>query len=410
MPPLSVAIDLTTLEWRGTRPPARSLPVRFAEAITQRAPTTMFSVLVRSENRAALAHLEAANARLIVAEPGPARSVLPRLQARVRLRLHKSRFAGRLEWLNSLQPALSRWRPGFLARLGVRVVLCPFTSSGFSEPAVPLVVAVSDLQHLSQPYLLGSSDRTARAQACSSTFRRATRIVCSTPWLRDLALQSDSVVPEHILTIAPGRLLTPPAPTAGSVAATLAQHALTNTQFLLLAEDFEPRHNHRVVLTALSILRARLPSSEIRLVCVGGPDSAAANFRIMADQMGLRPYVYCAGALGGEDTSALIQASRAVLAPALYETVGETVLEAMQLGRPVLSSQIPGLAELTGSAALTFDPHRPADLAAAFECVERDPALLNRLARLGQSRVAAFDAAQGVAEAYLGVLLEAQAA
>jgi glycosyltransferase involved in cell wall biosynthesis len=173
---------------------------------------------------------------------------------------------------------------------------------------------------------------------------------------------------------------------------------------LLLVADFEPRHNHRVVLTALAMFRARCPESDIRLVCVGGPDAGITSFKTIAEQMGLGQYVQFPGPLGRAETSALLHGSRAVLVPALYETVGETVLEAMQCGRPVLCGQIPGLAELTGGAALTFDPHHPADLATAFERADGDPALLERLAQLGRARAATLDDAHAVADAYVGVL------
>ncbi len=380
MPALRVAVDLTTLDQPADRASAESLQVRFAEALIQHAPGVTFAVLTRPATRAALAHLEASNARqVIIAEPSQLRSVLARFQARLRR------------------------RPGVLARLGIDVVFCPFTSSGVSDSSVPLVVAIDDLRHLSHPHLLTSGERTARAQAFGATCRRAARIVCSTPSLREVAAQRDGVPAERILTVAPGRLLADHSPTRPAIAATLARHGLEEHRFFLFVADFEARHNHRLVLTALAIFRARQPDSEIRLVCVGGPESAVASFKAIADQMGLGRYVQFVGGLGREQTSALMQGCRAVLVPALYETVGESVLAALQRGRPVLCSQIPELTELTGGAALTFDPHRPADLTAAFECVERDPALLNRLVQLGRERVATLDDAPAVAEAYLGV-------
>jgi len=380
MPALRVAIDLTALAQPGARPWAESLPVRFAEALIQHAPSVTFSVLSRPATRAALAHLEATNARqLSVPEPTQVGSVM----ARVQRRLARSRFAGRPGWLKSLRPTLSRWRPGALARLGVDVVFCPFTSSGFSDPSVPLVVAIHDLQHVSHPHLLTSGERLARAHAFTATSRGAARIVCSTPSLRDVARNSDDVLAERVLSVSPGRLLAQPTPARPATAATLARHRLVENRFFLLAADFEPRHNHRLVLTALAIFCARHPDSEVRLVCTGGPVAGVASFKVIAEQMGLGHVVQFSGPLGRDETSALMNGCRAVLVPSLYETIGETVIEAMQRARPVLCSQVPGLVELTGNAALTFDPHRPADLAGVVERVERNPGLLDPLGNSG---------------------------
>ncbi len=123
--------------------------------------------------------------------------------------------------------------------------------------------------------------------------------------------------------------------------------------------------------------------------------------------MGLTSCVEFAGALGREETLALLHGCRALVEPSLYETVGESVIHAMQLGRPVLRSQVPGLAAVAGSAALSFDPHRPADLACALERAEREPAALDWVAALGREHVATLNDAHQVAEAYVGVLHEA---
>jgi len=409
MPAVCVALDLTALEQRTDRPLAGALAVRFVEGLIREAPAVTFTLLTRPQTRTALAHLEAANARqLTIAEPRPWESGLMRLRARLWRRLRRSRFADRLGWLNSPTPLRSR-RPSVLDRLGVDVVCRPFTCSGLTEPRLPLVIATSDLQHVSHPYLLDVGQRASRAQASGASYPRAARIVCTTPSLRDVACQLEGVRAERVVTVAPGRLLTRPSlsPSPPVVAATLMRHGLTPGQYFLLVGDLEARHNHRVALTALAIFRAQHPDSETRLVCVGGPDTDAARFRTVAEQMGLGRYVDFPGALPREEVSALIQACRAVVEPSLYETIGETVLEAMQLGRPVLSSQVPGVAELTGGAAVTFDPHRPADLAAAFERVEGDPALLDQLAQLGRERLALFDDAHGVAAAYVDVFGEA---
>jgi glycosyltransferase involved in cell wall biosynthesis len=69
----------------------------------------------------------------------------------------------------------------------------------------------------------------------------------------------------------------------------------------------------------------------------------------------------------------------------------------------VLCSRLPDLAELTGAAALMFDPHRPTDLADAFERIEGEPRLREELAALGRARITQLDNEASVAEAYLSV-------
>ena len=62
----------------------------------------------------------------------------------------------------------------------------------------------------------------------------------------------------------------------------------------------------------------------------------------------------------------LIRGARAVMFPSLYEGFGLPVLEAMQLGTPVVTSRTSSLPEIAGDAALYVNPYdndadRPGD-------------------------------------------------
>jgi glycosyltransferase involved in cell wall biosynthesis len=123
--------------------------------------------------------------------------------------------------------------------------------------------------------------------------------------------------------------------------------------------------------------------------------------------MGLGALVQFSDARGSEDRAALIGGCRAVVVPSLYDTLGEVVLDALAAGRPVLCSHLRSLTALTGDAALLFDPHRPEDLASAFEHVERQPSLLDDLVARGRTRLTLLDDPASVAQAYLSVLRQA---
>jgi glycosyltransferase involved in cell wall biosynthesis len=411
MAAMRVALDLTTLQpstserWRDV------LPIRFAAALIQHLPDVDFSVIARSGGHQGLACLDGPNvSHLALPEPNLLDAVVARLDARLPGRYRRARLAHRFGSMRSLRPALGSMRPSVLSKIRADVVFCPFTNSTIGHPAVPLVAAVHDLQHLSHPYLLGSAERGERDRAFVATARRAHAVVCATPSVRDVARQSAGLSAERVVSVAPGRLLAARPQAGPAIAATLARHRLSHKDFLLLVADFEPRHNQRVALTALSMVQARHPASTPRLVCVGGPATARASFTAIADRMGLGSVTRFFGPLDRDETTALIQASRAVIDPALYETVGESVLQALQLGRPVLCSDIPGLAELSGGAALTFDPHRPADLAALFERIELEPGLLESLAALARQQVATLASAESVAQRYWDVFRKARAA
>ena len=79
----------------------------------------------------------------------------------------------------------------------------------------------------------------------------------------------------------------------------------------------------------------------------------------------------------------LVASAKAVVFPSLYEGFGLPVLEAMQLGTPVITANTSSLPEVAGDAAITLDPYDTAALAAAMMRLDRDPALCADLSARG---------------------------
>ncbi len=86
----------------------------------------------------------------------------------------------------------------------------------------------------------------------------------------------------------------------------------------------------------------------------------------------------------------LIRTARAVAFPSLYEGFGLPVLEALQLGTPVITSNTSSLPEVVGAAGLQIDPYDIDALAGAFIAMERDEAMYDRLLAAIPDQVAAF--------------------
>jgi len=86
----------------------------------------------------------------------------------------------------------------------------------------------------------------------------------------------------------------------------------------------------------------------------------------------------------------LIRGARGVLFPSIWEGFGLPVLEAMQLGTPVLTSNQGALAEIAGDAGLLVDPYDVAAIAAGIRALDEDAALRGRLAAAGPAAAARF--------------------
>lgn len=86
----------------------------------------------------------------------------------------------------------------------------------------------------------------------------------------------------------------------------------------------------------------------------------------------------------------LIRGARALLFPSLYEGFGLPVLEALQLGTPVMTSNTASLPEVAGDAALLVDPYDTRAMAEAIQALDSDAELRATLAQRGPRQAALF--------------------
>ena len=86
----------------------------------------------------------------------------------------------------------------------------------------------------------------------------------------------------------------------------------------------------------------------------------------------------------------LARGARSVIFPSLYEGFGLPVLEAMQLGTAVITSNTSSLPEVAGAAAILVDPYSVTDIANAMIAVDKDESLRESLEKRGVEQASKF--------------------
>lgn len=86
----------------------------------------------------------------------------------------------------------------------------------------------------------------------------------------------------------------------------------------------------------------------------------------------------------------LVRGAKALLFPSLYEGFGLPVLEAMQLGTPVITSNVSSLPEVAGDAGLLVDPYDVEALVAAMNRVDADEDLGRAMTAKGLKQAGRF--------------------
>ena len=185
-----------------------------------------------------------------------------------------------------------------------------------------------------------------------------------------------------------------PAPAPVQTSAELAAwlhglFALEHCGYFLFFGALEPKKNVGRLLeaylasgiqTPLVIVGGRAWKSEGEMRLLQGPSAGlSAATRVRQFDYMPRPWL-----------TALIRGARGVMFPSLYEGFGLPVLEAMQLGAPVVTSTESSLPEVAGDAALLVNPYDTAASASAMQRMDSDPALRERLSAAGLAQAERF--------------------
>jgi glycosyltransferase involved in cell wall biosynthesis len=119
-----------------------------------------------------------------------------------------------------------------------------------------------------------------------------------------------------------------------------------------------------------------------------GPDRLRVESAIAARTFD--PPIIMTGYLSGDPLkNALSDAAVVVIPTIMEETAGLAVMEQLDRGKPVIVSDIGGLAEVAGDAGLKFPPGNAAALAACLRQLVDDPALLRELGIRAKNRAVA---------------------
>ena len=220
--------------------------------------------------------------------------------------------------------------------------------------------------------------------------RRSHRIVApSESTRRDLVAYLD--VPEDKIDVVPNGVGQPPAEAWPDEETIRRTHGLGARQLLLTVSLKRPNKNLERLLEALALIP---PKRRPLLVLAGHATPYQEQLRAHAARLGVSDDARFLDWVPANELEGLYRAATAFVFPSLYEGFGLPVLEAMTRGVPVACSNRGALAEVADDAALTFDPERPEEIAAAIERLLVDSRERERLARAGELNAARYSWAE----------------
>ena len=167
------------------------------------------------------------------------------------------------------------------------------------------------------------------------------------------------------------------------------KYGIKKGEYILSVGTQEPRKNIKRLIRTF----VRLNHVKVSLVLVGkygwGPTSPRRRHSLWRRTAGLRR-VISTGFVDDKDLATLYSGAKAFIYPSLYEGFGLPILEAMQSGCPVITSNRSSMAEIAGQAGLLINPEDIEGMTGILEKVLKDGEMRKEMTKKGLVQAGRF--------------------
>lgn len=349
--------------------------------------------------------------------PPPSKQKIPKRRVRSWLRraIGEARSQGALRWMKQFQrvPAPKKEGPRdphairdfadtrrWLNRCGIELMLYTADNLLAFEAKIPYLMAIHDLQHRLQPEFPEVS-ADGESEAREYRFRNGTKYAT-------LLLADSEVGKEDILNfygacgVTPDRVKVLPYVPARALMAQVSERDLVQLRttyrlpdrYIFYPAQFWPHKNHSRIIRALGLLKQEYELRVPAVFC--GSYTGAIRTRtfdemmVLSGQLGLLDQVHYLGHVSDAAISGLYAGAQALIMPTFFGPTNIPLLEAWGVGCPALTSDIRGIREQAGDAAILVDPRSVEAIADGIRRLWTDDTLRGALADRGRRRLATY--------------------
>lgn len=284
--------------------------------------------------------------------------------------------------------------------VGIELMIYPSPNPLSFETRIPYIMAIHDLQHRLQPQFPEVS-ANGEWERREYLFRNGTRHAT-------LLIADSEVGKEDILTfygqygVARDRVkvlpyIVPPYFGVGILEGERERVRMTHhlpKRYLFYPAQFWPHKNHARIVQALGLLKQQ-HSIKVPVVFCGSYEEEIREHTFrevmsLSHQLQIEDQVNYLGYAPGKDMAGLYSGAVALVMPTFFGPTNIPVLEAWALGCPVLTSDIRGIREQVGDAAVLVDPLSVEGIAEGIYRLWTDENLRSTLADQGRKRLAIY--------------------
>ncbi len=250
-------------------------------------------------------------------------------------------------------------------------------------------VVIHGLEYEVQPDSYSKYERWSMRRGIKNSCKWAKNIICvSNNTKRDLVRLYD-IKKEKIRVVYEGVNSALPENTQKS-REILQKYGLQNMSYIIFIGRLEERKNIVGILKAFEIIRRHFLLSH-KLVLVG---KGGHNWERIKEEINHHPFVsdiVLTGFVSEEEKWALLRQASVFAFPTFYEGFGLPILEAQQLGVPVVTSHNSSLKEIARDSALLVDPQKASDIAEKIHTLIADEEMRKKIIAKGFENLARFD-------------------
>jgi glycosyltransferase involved in cell wall biosynthesis len=298
----------------------------------------------------------------------------------------RGRALGNKQGAGKLRRFLGQHVLGRAARKeGVDVLVFPTPAPEAAVCGVPFIYAIHDLQHLLHPEFpeVSAHGEAARREAMNRPAVAKARavLVDSEQSRQDVVryYQADPSRVHALFFVSP--VSSASDASSASIAGVRRKYGLPDV-YAFYPAQFWPHKNHSRLIQAV----ARVPG--LGLVLTGTRDVAFSTFEAVERDLAkyLPGRAWLLGYVPQADIGPLYSAATVLAMPTFFGPTNIPIVEAFELGVPVITSDMPGVQEQVGDAALLVDPSSVESLASALTRVVHEPELRAQLIARGKAR------------------------
>mgnify|MGYP001060769793 CR=1 FL=1 len=277
----------------------------------------------------------------------------------------------------------------------------------YGTPALPgsFVATINDIFPITEEEYHGSDLSRKYILRTPVLLKKAHAIITPTAYVKEVLRESYQsfpvdIVPVHDAASESFRHVPPDEEV-------LSGYGLSRNSYFLFIGRVDPRKNLANLVKAWSLISEGNRSRSNLVLVLSGCLEEKEKFRKQCGKLLEDSSIISIEGVSEEDLIQLYSSATAFVFPSFAEGFGLPVIEAMQCGCPVITSNVSCLPEITGDAAILIDPNSPEEIAAAMNAAADSDGERDKLISKGFKQAELFSwklTAKRTMDVYRGIM------